>query len=79
MEDAPIIKSFVIRFIIDAPDTVNPTFRGAITHVQTNEEIQFRTWQDAEQFMKRFVPNLSALQTAAPPPTNTLPPSPTDL
>jgi hypothetical protein len=54
----PNITSFVIRFI--HPDlAIHPgkgEFRGAIRHIQTDEEISFTRWEDALAFMKRFVP-----------------------
>ncbi len=49
----PIISSFVLRFVVD-PDT--GSYRGEIRHVQTNQEMHFDTWQEAVEFIQRFVP-----------------------
>lgn len=54
----PTITSFIIRFI--HPDLSSrpgeQEFRGAIRHIQTDEEISFTRWEDALEFMKRYVP-----------------------
>ena len=54
----PIISSFVIRLIQDKPaeGLENPIYRGSVRHVQTNEEIVFRRWEDAVAFMRQFTP-----------------------
>ncbi len=49
----PSISSFVIRFVLDSG--VN-TYRGEIRHIQTSEEIHFNAWQDAVEFIRRYVP-----------------------
>jgi hypothetical protein len=49
----PTISSFVIRFVVDARPG---SYRGEIRHIQTNEEIHFSTWQDAVDFIERYVP-----------------------
>ena len=57
-EPPPNITSFIIRFIHPDP-AVQPgarEFRGAIRHIQTDEEISFTRWEDALEFMKRYVP-----------------------
>ncbi|MGD8406381.1 MAG: hypothetical protein PVJ21_22180 [Anaerolineales bacterium] len=53
----PNISSFVIRFVIDSEAEQNPaTYRGAIRHIQTDEELTFSRWEDVENFIRRFVP-----------------------
>jgi hypothetical protein len=49
----PTITSFVIRFVVEPG---SDTYRGEIRHVQTCEEIHFTAWQDAEKFIRRYVP-----------------------
>jgi hypothetical protein len=49
----PSISSFVIRFVVD-PGL--DTYRGEIRHVQTSEEIHFDAWQEAVEFIRRYVP-----------------------
>jgi hypothetical protein len=58
----PAITSFVIRFIHNegqnpqnSPLTAGLLARGTIRNVQTNEEIDFTRWEDAVQFIERFV------------------------
>jgi hypothetical protein len=48
----PIISSFVLRFVVD-PNT--GAYRGEIRHVQTSQEMHFDTWQEAVEFIQRFV------------------------
>lgn len=31
-------------------------YRGAIRHIQSDEEMSFNTWEDAVKFIGRFVP-----------------------
>jgi hypothetical protein len=55
----PTISSFVIRFVVNEPAAVErelPTYHGAIRHVQSDETLNFSLWQDAVEFMKRYVP-----------------------
>ena len=55
----PIISSFVIRFVVDsaAPgEQSQQPYRGAIRHIQTDEEINFSDWEEAVIFIRRFVP-----------------------
>lgn len=57
-KSAPSIESFVIRFVLDeaAPDNIKqPGYRGAIRHIQSDEEMQFNTWEDAVKFIQRYV------------------------
>jgi len=53
----PIISSFVIRFIQEKPaeGVECPVYRGSVRHVQTNDEIVFRRWEDAVAFMRQFL------------------------
>jgi len=51
------ISSFVIRFVVDSEAGQTPvTYRGAIRHIQTDEELTFCHWEDVENFIRRFVP-----------------------
>jgi hypothetical protein len=54
----PTIVSFIIRFVQDQPvkDTAVRPYRGFIRHIQTDEEVQFSHWEDAEFFIQQFVP-----------------------
>jgi hypothetical protein len=59
----PSITSFVVRFIHEGGESpgsqdegTSIAYRGAIRHVQTDEEIIFTRWEDAVRFIKRFVP-----------------------
>lgn len=56
---SPSITSFVIRFVMDnaLPDNIaQPCYRGAIRHIQSDEEINFNNWEDAVTFIQRYVP-----------------------
>jgi hypothetical protein len=37
-------------------DFAAPAYRGAIRNIQTDEEMAFTRWQDAMEFINRFVP-----------------------
>lgn len=57
----PLISSFVIRFVTNEvqetiEDTPQHPFRGSIRHIQSDEEINFHVWQDAVEFIRRYVP-----------------------
>jgi len=54
---SPFVTSFVIRFVREriAPDLEANPFRGTIHHVQSNQEIAFTRWQDAVEFIERFI------------------------
>jgi len=53
----PNISSFVIRFVIDSKVGQAPaSYRGAIRHIQTDEELTFNRWEEVENFIRRFVP-----------------------
>jgi hypothetical protein len=59
LEENPLsITSFVVRFIHGGPPD-NAVLRGSILNVQTNEELAFLHWQEAVEFINRFV-NLTA-------------------
>lgn len=56
---APTIHSFIIRFVIDdgaERDGLQPIYRGSIRHIQHAEELNFNEWNEAVEFMRRFVP-----------------------
>lgn len=48
------ITSFVVRFIHSGPPD-NTALRGSILNVQTNEEHAFLRWEEAVEFIRRFV------------------------
>ena len=56
----PTITSFVIRFIVEHEavdaDPGLPFVRGSIHHVQSDETLHFGAWQDAVDFIRRYVP-----------------------
>jgi hypothetical protein len=63
---SPNITSFVIRFVhTPAEDGKPPPCRGAIHHVQSNQEITFIHWADAVEFIQRFVPILTEPDSAS--------------
>jgi hypothetical protein len=51
------IVSFIIRFVQDQTeiDAGSHAYRGAIRHIQTNEEIQFADWEDAVTFIRQYI------------------------
>ena len=55
---SPSITSFVIRFVLDetSPEKETPGYRGTIRHIQSDEEMNFNTWEDAVEFIQRYVP-----------------------
>lgn len=53
-ENSHLITSFVVRFIHSGPPD-NTAHRGAILNVQTNEEMAFVHWEEAVEFIRRFV------------------------
>lgn len=56
---APTIYSFIIRFVVEEPSSAGcarPAYHGAIRHIQSAEEMNFNEWQEAVEFMQRFVP-----------------------
>jgi hypothetical protein len=57
----PLISSFVIRFVMnEAPGDTEAagqhTYRGSIRHIQSEEELHFHAWEDAVEFIRRYVP-----------------------
>lgn len=56
MDKTPTISSFIIRFVEESPPTAQSPYRGAIRHIQTDEEISFTQWADAILFIEQFVP-----------------------
>lgn len=62
-QTSPNISSFVIRFVHPgAGPLADPSeggvfpYRGAIRHIQSDQEITFTRWEDAVDFIQRFVP-----------------------
>ena len=61
----PTIISFVIRFVVEAPEPAQGAFsayRGSIHHIQSDEALNFGEWQDAVEFIQRYVPLESSRQ-----------------
>ena len=54
-DPAPLISSFIIRFVVDESPTQPLAYHGTIRHIQTAEEINFTHWYEATEFMHRFV------------------------
>lgn len=58
----PAICSFVIRFVREPQEDSKSEghsprhYRGAIRHVQTDEELGFTQWKDAVHFIQQFIP-----------------------
>ena len=55
----PSIHSFIIRFVVEdaASEAGKQTvYHGAIRHIQNAEEMNFTEWDEAVEFMRRFVP-----------------------
>ena len=51
------VASFLIRFIQNHSNTDNNhTYRGIIQHIQTEKEIFFTCWGEAETFIQQVVP-----------------------
>jgi hypothetical protein len=64
---SPTISSFVIRFVVEttaASQPNRPPYHGSIHHVQSDAALNFSTWQDAVEFIRRYVP----LETEIEPP-----------
>lgn len=52
----PKIVSFVLRFVQDEPLPNNQTvYRGVIRHVQSDQTLTFSEWEDAQEFIEKFV------------------------
>jgi len=57
--DHPQIMSFMIRFVLEKPSPTEgfkPIYRGTIRHIQSNEDLNFNTFDDAIKFIQRFMP-----------------------
>ncbi len=55
----PTIESFIIRFVLDErtlAENKQPSYRGEVRHIQSDEEIAFQTWEDVVEFLQRYVP-----------------------
>jgi len=52
------IVSFIIRFVQDKPekDSDQQSYRGAIRHIQSDEELTFTCWDEAESFIQHYIP-----------------------
>ncbi len=59
----PLISSFIIRFVLEEE---SHAYHGTIRHIQSAQEMNFREWGEAVEFMRRFVP-LEELPTQLPP------------
>ncbi len=56
---SPNISSFVIRFVVNGSASLaqdQTVYRGAIRHIQSDEELNFNRWEEAVTFIRRFVP-----------------------
>jgi hypothetical protein len=54
----PSITSFIIRFVHENQQEdgkLQPLYRGFIRHIQSDEELNFSSWKEAESFIRRFV------------------------
>jgi hypothetical protein len=54
----PTISSFVIRFVVEEPvktEAAPQPYHGAIRHVQSDATLNFSVWQDAVEFIQKFV------------------------
>ena len=56
MQQPFTVTSFVIRFIHTNPGEQGHVYRGVIRHVQTDQEVQFSHWEEAQAFMQGFIP-----------------------
>jgi hypothetical protein len=52
----PLISSFIIRFVMEGMPAESTAYHGTIRHIQSAEEMNFREWGEALEFMHRFVP-----------------------
>lgn len=58
---SPLISSFIIRFVLNeaqevAENSTQHPYRGSIRHIQSDEELNFHLWEDAVEFIRRYVP-----------------------
>ena len=65
-DPAPLISSFIIRFVLDETPAQALAYHGTIRHIQTAEEINFNHWREVTEFMHRFV-KLDELQPPSTP------------
>lgn len=56
MEDQIDISSFIIRFTECKLENHAIINRGLIRHIQSNKELKFKSWDEAVDFMKIYVP-----------------------
>jgi hypothetical protein len=59
LDAAPTIYSFIIRFVVEETDPereISSSYHGEIRHIQSAEELKFNDWNEAVEFMRRFVP-----------------------
>jgi len=61
----PDIDSFVIRFIRAGDPAAERPLRGSIRHLQSGVEHAFLDWQEAESFIRRYIP-LAQLNAPGP-------------
>ena len=40
----------------DTLDEAQHSYRGSIRHIQSDEELNFHLWEDAVEFIRRYVP-----------------------
>lgn len=55
MDRSPTINSFIIRIIVQEEALGLPSLRGTVRHIQSDQEINFNRWDEAEAFMQSFV------------------------
>jgi hypothetical protein len=54
----PSITSFIIRFVHEhqqEDQLIQPVYHGFIRHIQSDAELNFSSWKEAESFIRRFV------------------------
>jgi hypothetical protein len=53
----PDVASFLIRFVADHSERGSKVeYRGAIRHVQTDNEMLFTDWDEVEAFIQKVIP-----------------------
>lgn len=55
---ASAIHSFVIRFVVresTLTEEIPPAYHGSVRHIQSAEELHFREWPEAVEFMRRYI------------------------
>ena len=58
---SPLISSFIIRFVLneaqeDLENSAPHPYRGSVRHIQSDEELNFHLWEEAVEFIRRYVP-----------------------